>query len=58
MKIVKWLKKDWFSLVVDIVIISLFWVRVTNFDVETFLLIAYVILSTIRNYDRYNKQNS
>lgn len=56
MKIVKWLKKDWLGLVLDIAVLS--FVMMTDFNIETLLLIAYVIVSTIIHYDKYNKQNS
>lgn len=56
MKIVKWLKKDWLGLVVNIAMYL--FVMITDFDIKTLLLIAYVTVSTIIHYDIYNKQNS
>ena len=53
MKIVKWLKKDWLGLVVDIAV--LLFVMITDFDIKTLLLIAYVVVSTTMHCDRYNK---
>lgn len=53
MKIIKWLKKDWFGLIVDIAF--LLFVMIDSFSIATLLLIAYVTVSTIIHYDRYKK---
>lgn len=55
MKVIKWLKKDWFGLLIDGAF--LLFVMVENLNVATLLLIAYVIVSTIMHYDRYKNCN-
>lgn len=55
MKVIKWLKKDWFGLLIDVAV--LLFVMVETFNVVTLLLIAYVIVSTTIHYDRYKNCN-
>lgn len=56
MKIINWLKKDWFILLLDICIIMLIFVEEIN--LRTVLLISYTAIISIEHYTRFKRFNN